>query len=112
MNESNTTIKFVFLEILAKCELSGFLLRRSHIIHHLDLIIMINVIMTSRIIAQIVLYPLLGLKNVSTLTLLALCMEIVAMLVDIIKIVILCKLHTRPTFYLIIYYAVLMYVII
>ena len=54
--------------------------------------------MTLCIIAQMVLCPLLGLKNVSTLTLLALCKEIVAILVDIIKHVILRKLYTRPTF--------------
>ena len=60
------------------------------------------VVMALCIIAQMVLCPLLGLKNVSTLTLLALCKEIVAILVDIIKHVILRKLHTRPTFYLII----------
>ena len=54
--------------------------------------------------AQMVLYPLLGLKNVSTLTLLALCKETVAILVDNTKNVILSKLHTctRSNFYLII----------
>ena len=64
--------------------------------------------------AQMVLYPLLGLKNVSTLTLLALCKETVAILVDNTKNVILSKLHTctRSTFYLIIYYAILVYVIV
>ena len=62
---------------------------------------MTSVMMTLCIITQMVFYPLLGLKNVSTLTLLALCKEIVAILVDIIKHVILRKLYTRPTFYLI-----------